>query len=91
VVLRWRAISVEAAEQCLRCSSPDGGWILGHDRDPRLQKIREQDVVEAEQSNTLVKTQAPKCTERPDGDQVLCGEQGRGRSRLAEQLGHGGL
>jgi hypothetical protein len=55
MVLRWRAITIEAAEQYLRSCPPDGGGILGDDGDAGLEEVGEQDVVEADQGNTLVK------------------------------------
>src|SRR5216683_2695047 len=56
-----------------------------------LQKIGEQDVVEADQGDTLVEPEASKSAEGPDRDQVLAGEQ-RCRGVLAvEQFVRGGF
>jgi hypothetical protein len=55
VVLRWRPIAVEAAEEHLSGSPSHARWILGDDGDSRFQEIGKQDVVEADQGNAPVK------------------------------------
>src|SRR5438309_3649074 len=90
-MFRGGVIAIEPTEQHLGGGAPDGGWVLSDDGDAWLQQIGEQDIVETDQGNALMKSHAPKRPECADGDQVLTGEESGGGVRQPEQLGRSRL
>ena len=79
-MLRRRSITVEAAKKHLGRRASDRGRVLGDDRDPRLQEIRKEEVVEADQGSPFVQSEVAHCAEGADRDQVLsCEESGWSR------------
>src|SRR5260370_33445759 len=89
MVLRWRPMAIEAAEQHLGGSPSDSGRVLGDDGDAGLEEVGEQDVVEADQGHTRMQSEPSEGAEGPDSNQVLSGEEGGRRVRAAEQFVRG--
>src|SRR5438445_3136360 len=90
-MVRWRTVAIDPVEEQLRGSPSHGRWILGDDRDARLEEIGEQDVVEPHQRDLRMKPQPAERPARSDRDEVLSGEEGSGRPRHREELGDRGL
>ena len=77
--LRRRAISIEASKKYRGRRSADRGRVLSDDRDPRLEEVREQKVVESHQRHPSVQVQGAQRPKSTDGDEVLAGDD-RGRT-----------
>ena len=86
MVFGRRRRAVQASEKNLRGRAPDGGRVLSDDSDPRLEEIRQQDVVEADQRDALVQLELAERAKGADRHQVLAGEEGGRGTRATEHL-----
>src|SRR4029077_445831 len=80
-----------ATEEHLRGGASDRRRILSDDSDSWFQQVGQQNIVEADQRNALVKSQTAKSAECADGDQVLPSEKGGGGPRTGEHICNGRL
>src|SRR6202795_3953001 len=81
-----RAVAVEAAEEQLGRGGSHRGGALGDDRNPGVEHVGEQDVVEADEGDLVMESEPPKCSEDADAEQVLSGENRRSRGAQSEEL-----
>jgi len=80
-VRRGRHVTVEPAEEQLGRGSSHRCRVLGDDRDPGIEEVRQQNVVEADQGDLVMQAESPQRAAGADRQQVLCREDG-GRRRL---------
>ena len=79
-------VAVEAAEEALCREGPDSCRVLGDDGDGRLEQLGEQQVVEPDQGDLVLTSERVQRPDRPQGDEVLGGEQCGGRLGQGQQL-----
>ena len=67
----------------------DGTWILGNNRNTRIQEIRHREVVKANECDAMLRSGITQCFDGPHRDEVLSCEDRGGSIVEREQGMHG--
>ena len=79
-------ITIDAAKQLLGRCPTHGRWILRDHRDPGLEQVRKEHIIEPDQRNAVMQIQLVQGATGADGQNILSGEECRRGSDHREHL-----